>query len=94
MQFADTKVIYVAYKFQIVQLRTLLIYKHTNHQQMHKESVIINRNTSLHVSIDDKARFVHLLVISVFVWYSARTWNTLNLLLIYFITFTGLKFFL
>jgi hypothetical protein len=26
------------------------IYKNTNHQQMHKESFIINRNTLLHVS--------------------------------------------
>jgi hypothetical protein len=26
------------------------IYKNTNHQQMHKESCIINRNTLLHVS--------------------------------------------
>jgi hypothetical protein len=25
-------------------------YKNTNHQQMHKESFIINRNTLLHVS--------------------------------------------
>jgi hypothetical protein len=29
--------------------------------------------------IDDKTLFVHLLVISVFVKYSARTWNTINL---------------
>jgi hypothetical protein len=26
------------------------LYKNTNHQQMHKESFIINRNTFLHVS--------------------------------------------
>jgi hypothetical protein len=28
----------------------ILISKNTNHQQMHKESFIINRNTLLHVS--------------------------------------------
>jgi hypothetical protein len=39
--------------------------KNTNHQQMHKEGFIINRNTLLH--IDDKILFVHLFVISVFV---------------------------
>jgi hypothetical protein len=27
-----------------------MFYKNTNHQQMHKESFIINRNTLLHVS--------------------------------------------
>jgi hypothetical protein len=27
-----------------------ILYKNTNHQQMHKESFIINRNTLLHVS--------------------------------------------
>jgi hypothetical protein len=37
------------------------------------------RNMLDRFTIDDKAFFVHLLVISVFVWYSARTWNTLNL---------------
>jgi hypothetical protein len=26
-----------------------MMYKNTNHQQMHKESFIINRNTLLHV---------------------------------------------
>jgi hypothetical protein len=35
--------------------------------------------------IDDKTLFVHLLVINVFVLYSARTWNTLNLWTIIFI---------
>jgi hypothetical protein len=44
-----------------------LLLLNTNHQQMHKESFIINRNTLLHVSTDDKTLFVHLLVISVFV---------------------------
>jgi hypothetical protein len=50
MQLADTNVIYVAYKFQIVQLRKLLIYKNIDHQQIHKDSFIINRNGLLHVS--------------------------------------------
>jgi hypothetical protein len=35
------------------------------------------------VTIDDKTLFVHLLVISVFVWYSARTWNTYGNLKVY-----------
>jgi hypothetical protein len=30
--------------------------------------------------IDDKTLFVHLLVISVFIQYSARTWNTSTLI--------------
>jgi hypothetical protein len=30
--------------------KTAFIFKNTNHQQMHKESLIINRNTLLHVS--------------------------------------------
>jgi hypothetical protein len=33
--------------------------------------------------IDDKTLFVHLLVISIFVQYSARTWNTLNQFTVY-----------
>jgi hypothetical protein len=33
-----------------VQLGIISVYKNTNHQQMHKESFIINRNTLLHVS--------------------------------------------
>jgi hypothetical protein len=37
------------------------------------------RNMYECVTIEDKTLFVHLLVISVFVQYSARTWNTLNL---------------
>jgi hypothetical protein len=37
------------------------------------------RNMYVCVTFDDKTLFVHLLVISVFVYYSARTWNTLNL---------------
>jgi hypothetical protein len=32
------------------KLLPLLPYKNTNHQQMHKENFIINRNTILHVS--------------------------------------------
>jgi hypothetical protein len=41
----------VSYNIEaIVQLKTILKYKNTNHQQMHKESFIINRNTLLHVS--------------------------------------------
>jgi hypothetical protein len=41
-------------------------HKNTNHQQMHKESFIINRNTLLHVTIDDKT-ICAFVVISVFV---------------------------
>jgi hypothetical protein len=33
-----------------IQITTTLKYKTTNHQQMHKESFIINCNTLLHVS--------------------------------------------
>jgi hypothetical protein len=37
-----------------------------------------DRNMQECATIDDKTFFVHLLVISVFVQYSARTWNTLD----------------
>jgi hypothetical protein len=37
-------------KFNVFRVRVLVSYKNTNHQQMHKESFIINRNTLLHVS--------------------------------------------
>jgi hypothetical protein len=35
---------------QLSDVGRVVIYKNTNHQQMHKESFIINRNTLLHVS--------------------------------------------
>jgi hypothetical protein len=34
----------------LVKGKVYRLYKNTNHQQMHKESFIINRNTLLHVS--------------------------------------------
>jgi hypothetical protein len=34
----------------IVSEETHILYKNTNHQQMHKQSFIINRNTLLHAS--------------------------------------------
>jgi hypothetical protein len=33
-----------------IETKQTYSYKNTNHQQMHKESFIINRNTLLHVS--------------------------------------------
>jgi exonuclease I len=31
-------------------MQNIYVFQNTNHQQMHKESFIINRNTLLHVS--------------------------------------------
>jgi hypothetical protein len=44
----DSNVIYL--RITNEHLRVTRIYKNTDHQQMHKESFIINRNTLLHVS--------------------------------------------
>jgi hypothetical protein len=38
------------YFFDICLGNLLLLHKNTNHQQMHKESFIINRSRLLHVS--------------------------------------------
>jgi hypothetical protein len=35
---------------RVYATKYIYIYKNTNHQQMHEESFIINRNTLLHVS--------------------------------------------
>jgi hypothetical protein len=45
----NTSYVYVAVK-TLICLDIWDTYKYTNHQQMHKENFIINRNTLLHVS--------------------------------------------
>jgi hypothetical protein len=44
------KMLMAFFLYKMYLYATYELYKNTNHQQMHKESFIINRNTLLHVS--------------------------------------------